>query len=89
MAILKNKAGSVGLNLPKEILAYLAGNLRSNIRQLEGAIKKIAAKAVSFPGSAPTLQMAKDCVAELMGNNDPALGEGRKRSSPGSPKNTA
>lgn len=70
VAILKNKAGSVGLNLPKEILAYLAGNLRSNIRQLEGAIKKIAAKAF-ISGSAPTLQMAKDCVAELMGNNDP------------------
>lgn len=82
VAILKNKAGSVGLNLPKEILAYLAGNLRSNIRQLEGAIKKIAAKAF-ISGLRAHAANGEGLRRGADGQQRSALGEGGKDHRPG------
>ena len=44
IAIIKKKAEDMSIDLPPEVLSYLAENLRSTIRQLEGAITKLAAK---------------------------------------------
>ena len=41
MAILRNKAEDVGLHLDDDIFDYIATNIRSNIRELEGALNKI------------------------------------------------
>ncbi|MCR5544460.1 MAG: chromosomal replication initiator protein DnaA [Eubacterium sp.] len=38
MAILRNKAEKLGLNIPEDILNYIAENIVSNVRQLEGAL---------------------------------------------------
>ncbi|MCQ2354539.1 MAG: chromosomal replication initiator protein DnaA [Clostridia bacterium] len=46
IAIVKNKAEQMNVKLSDEILTYIAENLRSNIRQIEGAVKKLA--AISF-----------------------------------------
>ena len=46
-AIIKKKAEDLNITLPYEVLSYLAENLRSNIRQLEGAIKKLDAEPLS------------------------------------------
>ncbi len=43
LAILKNKAESMNLKISDDILAYIAEKLHSNIRQLEGIIKRISA----------------------------------------------
>ena len=43
IAIIKNKAEQVNVHIPDDVLPYLGENLRSNIRQLEGAIKKLGA----------------------------------------------
>ncbi|MCI8537102.1 MAG: chromosomal replication initiator protein DnaA [Oscillospiraceae bacterium] len=43
MAIIKNKALLLGLELPNSVLEYIAENITSNVRQLEGTIKKILA----------------------------------------------
>ena len=43
LAILKKKAESMGLQIGDDILSYIAENLQSNIRQLEGIIKRISA----------------------------------------------
>ena len=43
IAIFKNKISQAGLNVSDEIITYLAENLRSNIRQIEGAVKKLVA----------------------------------------------
>ncbi len=41
VAITKNKAQSLGVDLPDEVCVFLAENLTSNVRQIEGTIKKI------------------------------------------------
>ena len=43
MAILKNKAKAMGLNLPDDVCNYIAINITNNVRQIEGTVKKIMA----------------------------------------------
>lgn len=43
MAIIKNKAIRMGVELPDEVLMYVAENITSNVRQIEGTVKKILA----------------------------------------------
>lgn len=43
MAIIKNKAFELKLSLSDEVMTYIANNLTSNVRQIEGAVKKIMA----------------------------------------------
>ena len=43
MAIIKNKAISLGLDLTDDICNYIAINVTSNVRQIEGTVKKILA----------------------------------------------
>jgi len=43
MAIIKNKAHSLGLDLNDEVCNYIAVNVTSNVRQIEGTVKKIMA----------------------------------------------
>ena len=70
VAILKKKCEESKLKISDEILLFLAENLRSNIRQLEGAIKKLT--AVTFlTGDVVTMQMAQSCITEFMGNDEP------------------
>lgn len=70
IAIIKKKAEQANVTIPNEVLVYLAENLRSNIRQLEGAIKKLG--ALSFlSGKEITMEVAKSCIAELLGGAEP------------------
>jgi chromosomal replication initiator protein len=43
MAILKNKAKHLGLNLSDDVCNYIAINITNNVRQIEGTVKKIMA----------------------------------------------
>ena len=43
MAIIKNKAIHLGLELPADVCDYIATNITNNVRQLEGTVKKIMA----------------------------------------------
>ena len=70
MAIIKKKVEDMELSLPDDVLTYLAENLRSNIRQIEGAIKKLAAKSM-LDGRNITLELARDCVNDLLGDSEP------------------
>ncbi|NLK39424.1 MAG: chromosomal replication initiator protein DnaA [Clostridiales bacterium] len=70
MAIIKKKAAAMDLRLPNDVVTYLADRLKSNIRQLEGAIKKIA--AMSFlTGSEVTLELAKNAISDLLSGSEP------------------
>ena len=44
MAIVKNKAELLGLDLPDNLSQYIAASIKANIRQIEGAVKKLMAK---------------------------------------------
>ncbi len=69
-AIIKKKVEDMDVVLPDEVLTFLAENLRSNIRKLEGAIKKLAAKSM-IDGRNITMELAKDCVSDLLGDTEP------------------
>ncbi len=43
MAIIKNKAVQLGMCLPDDVSTYIAENMTSNVRQIEGAVKKVMA----------------------------------------------
>ena len=43
MAIIKNKAIRQGMNLPQPVLEYIADNITSNVRQIEGTVNKLLA----------------------------------------------
>ncbi len=69
-AILKRKAEQVPITIPDDVLTFLAENLRSNIRQIEGAIKKLG--ALSFlSGNQITMDAARACVSALLGGAEP------------------
>ncbi|MCI8610552.1 MAG: chromosomal replication initiator protein DnaA [Clostridiales bacterium] len=70
LAILRKKAEKNNLNVPNNVLAFLAERLDSNIRQIEGALKKIG--AVSFLSGRPiTLEMVKSSIPEYFRENKP------------------
>ena len=70
VAIIRKKAEGIDIDLPDGVLTFLAENLRSNIRQIEGAIKKLAAKAL-LDGRNISMEMARDCIADLLGDTEP------------------
>ena len=70
VAILKKRAEEMNINIPNEVLVFLAENLRSNIRQIEGAIKKLAAKSV-LEGRNISMELARECIGELLGDSEP------------------
>ncbi len=69
-AIIKKKADQVNVSIPDDVLAFLAENLRSNIRQIEGAIKKLGAKSF-LTGRNITMELARSCISELLGGAEP------------------
>ena len=70
IAIIKKKAEQVGVELPEDVLTFLAENLRSNIRQIEGAIKKLGAR-VFLSGEKINMDLARGCINELLGGAEP------------------
>ena len=43
IAIIRNKAGLLGMVLPEDVVQYIADNMTSNIRQIEGVVKRLTA----------------------------------------------
>ena len=69
MGILKNKADQLGLEVSDEILYYIAEQIKSNIRQLEGIIKKLQAYVMIHSNNLtlPLVQSyIKDVVSETL-----------------------
>ena len=70
IAIIKKKAEQVNITIPDDVLTFLGENLRSNIRQIEGAIKKLG--ALSFlSGKEINMELAQECISELLGGAEP------------------
>ena len=70
IAIIKKKAEQVNVVIPNDVLTFLGENLRSNIRQIEGAIKKLGALTF-LNGRQITMELAHECIAELLGGAEP------------------
>ncbi len=64
-AIFKRKAESYGVEIPNDVLQYLAENIRTNIRQIEGAIKTLKAHSL-IGGEEISFAMAKRVLSEYL-----------------------
>lgn len=69
VAILMSKAEQTALNLPYEVAFFVAKRIRSNVRELEGALKRIIANA-HFTGKAITLDFVKEALRDLLALQD-------------------
>lgn len=69
VAILMSKAELAHINLPYEVAFFVAKRIRSNVRELEGALKRIIANA-HFTGKPITLDFVKDALRDLLALQD-------------------
>jgi chromosomal replication initiator protein len=69
VAILMNKARLSGIDLPNEVAFFIAKRIRSNIRELEGALRRVIANA-QFTGRAITIDFAKEALRDLLALQD-------------------
>jgi chromosomal replication initiator protein len=65
VAILLKKAEAVNLNLPEDVAFFIAKQIRSSVRELEGALNRIIAMA-KFTGHAIDVHLAKDALRDLI-----------------------
>lgn len=68
VAILLKKSQIYDKNIPSEVMDYVAKNINSNIRELEGAITRIAAHADLYKTDKISLDIAKDALKTLLDN---------------------
>ena len=65
VAILMSKAQASGIALPEEVAFFIAKRIRSNVRELEGSLRRVIATA-RFTGKPITLEFAKEALRDLL-----------------------
>lgn len=71
VAIIRRKAELLNIEIPDDVTEYIALRLKFNIRQLEGAVKKIKAYKL-FTNSQPSVAMAQNVIRDILNDNRPA-----------------
>jgi len=69
VAILISKAQAEGIELPDEVAFFIAKRIRSNVRELEGALRRVIAN-YRFTGRAINLDFAKEALRDLLALQD-------------------
>ena len=69
VAILKSKAAAEGISLPDEVAFFIAKRIRSNVRELEGALRRVTANS-QFTGRPISLEFAKEALRDLLALQD-------------------
>ncbi len=69
VAILMTKATQSGLELPSDVAFFIAQHIQSNIRELEGALRRVAASA-RFTGQAINIELAREALRDLLALQD-------------------
>lgn len=70
IAIINRKADLLQIKIPPEVAEFIANTIKSNIRQLEGAVKKLKANKLLL-GSSITINVAQTVVKEILSDNQP------------------
>ena len=65
VAILMTKAQGSGVVLPEEVAFFIAKRIRSNVRELEGALRRVIANS-RFTGHAITIEFTKEALKDLL-----------------------
>ena len=68
MAILRKKEELEGYNIDNEVIKYIASNIKSNIRELEGALTKIVALS-KLNNKGITIDLAEEALKDLISPN--------------------
>ena len=68
IAILKKKADVEGLNIPNEVMVYIATKIKSNIRELEGALIRIVAYS-SLTNKEISIDLASEALKDIISNS--------------------
>jgi chromosomal replication initiator protein len=69
IAILRKKAEKLNKDIPNETLVYIADNIDSNIRELEGALTKVIAYS-NLTGTNASEDLARDALKDLIGKKE-------------------
>ena len=72
LAILRRKVETANLHVAPEVIEYLAAHVRGSVRELEGALIKLAALA-ALHGDVVTLQRAREALADQLARTDSVL----------------
>ena len=67
IAILRKKAASDSLEIPEEVLSYIANRVHSNIRELEGALNRVIAVA-SLSRRSISVEIAEEALKDIVGS---------------------
>jgi chromosomal replication initiator protein len=65
VAILMSKAAISQVDLPEEVAFFIAKRIRSNVRELEGALRRVVATS-NFTGRPITLELVKEALRDLL-----------------------
>jgi len=65
VAILMSKASAANVDLPEEVAFFVAKRIRSNVRELEGALRRVIANS-QFTGRPITLDFAREALKDLL-----------------------
>ncbi|KAA6187250.1 chromosomal replication initiator protein DnaA [Thiohalocapsa marina] len=65
VAILHSKAATVGVELPEDVAFFVAKRMRSNIRELEGALRRLVANS-QFTGSPICMDFARNVLRDML-----------------------
>ncbi|MBT8449642.1 MAG: chromosomal replication initiator protein DnaA, partial [Gammaproteobacteria bacterium] len=69
VAILMSKAHKMGVELADEVAFFIAKRIRSNVRELEGALKRVIANS-NFTGKAITMDFVREALKDLIAAQD-------------------
>ena len=70
MAIIQRKAQTLGLELPLDVVEHISEKIKTNVRQLEGVVKKINA-LVNLEGSAINIAMVESAMRDFVSDSRP------------------
>lgn len=70
IAIIKRKAELLDISLSDDVSEYIATRLKTNIRQLEGAVKKLKARYL-LEGETPSIATAQAAISDILNNDQP------------------
>lgn len=71
IAIIQRKAELLHMDMPLDVEEYIASNLKSNIRQLEGAVKNIKANSLIYENKPVTILMAQNAIRDILNDSQP------------------
>ncbi|MDL2253698.1 chromosomal replication initiator protein DnaA, partial [Ruminococcaceae bacterium OttesenSCG-928-I18] len=70
VAIIRRKAALLNLNIPDDVAEFIANHLKNNIRQLEGAVKKMNAYYL-LEGIQPVIGAAQNAIKDILSESQP------------------